>query len=477
MFAMKKLKFIVRLSAFLLLFNSVGFAQVYNDSTLAAVRAKDAQSRDASGKINTLTGGEHIFRADVYMSNRAFAQAREHYQKIIENFQSDQSLMPRALFGIARSKMWEKDYAGAVRGFDELIKNFPHTKDGREGLAFKGASLVRLGKPAEAARVYEQYTIMFPAGERIETSHLNVIDALREANKYDDAVVWVDKTRRKFPGAAAETNAVFARLRMEIGNKSWSEALKTADEMRLLRFPKGAMTNLSEVNFLRAFVLEKLNRKDEAVAQLFNIADSLTSYYGALATERLVNLVKPNDSRYSTLIQRQSNIRNAAISAGNQFPALFTSELQTHAAARLVDPRFVLAIMKQESSFNAKAKSPAAARGLLQLTSDTAAKYTTAAKINILQPEDLYRPAVNIALGSVYLAELQKMFPNLPEAVAASYNGGEDNAARWRERAGAKEPFLFAAEVGFAETKDYVFKVLGNYRAYREIYTENLQRK
>jgi soluble lytic murein transglycosylase-like protein len=40
------------------------------------------------------------------------------------------------------------------------------------------------------------------------------------------------------------------------------------------------------------------------------------------------------------------------------------------------------------------------------------------------------------------------------------------------ERAG-----IFAAEVGFAETKNYVFKVMNNYRNYRELYDENLVRK
>jgi len=137
----------------------------------------------------------------------------------------------------------------------------------------------------------------------------------------------------------------------------------------------------------------------------------------------------------------------------------------------------VLAVMKQESGFRANAKSPAAARGLLQMTVDTAAKYLKQINLTNLQPEDLYRPSINIALGSVYIAELQNEFSGLQEAVAAAYNGGEDNAARWRKRADSKEPFLFVAEIGFPETKDYVFKVLANYRAYRELYDENLLRR
>jgi soluble lytic murein transglycosylase len=63
------------------------------------------------------------------------------------------------------------------------------------------------------------------------------------------------------------------------------------------------------------------------------------------------------------------------------------------------------------------------------------------------------------------------------EAVAASYNGGEDNAARWLNRTKPKEAGVFASEVGFAESKNYVYKVMNNYRIYRELYTEDLQRK
>ena len=69
------------------------------------------------------------------------------------------------------------------------------------------------------------------------------------------------------------------------------------------------------------------------------------------------------------------------------------------------------------------------------------------------------------------------MFPNQPEAVAASYNGGEDNVARWVKRAKQKDPGVFTAEVGFEETKGYVQKVMANYRAYQQLYTANLTAK
>jgi soluble lytic murein transglycosylase len=111
----------------------------------------------------------------------------------------------------------------------------------------------------------------------------------------------------------------------------------------------------------------------------------------------------------------------------------------------------------------------------LQLTIDTAMRYAARAGINNLQDVELYRPETNILLGSTYLAELMRLFPDQPEAVAASYNGGEDNVARWLKRAGQRDAGVFASEVGFTETKDYVFKVMSNYRAYRQLYTSDLR--
>jgi soluble lytic murein transglycosylase len=117
----------------------------------------------------------------------------------------------------------------------------------------------------------------------------------------------------------------------------------------------------------------------------------------------------------------------------------------------------------------------AAARGLLQLTIDTATKYAAHVGLNNLRDEDLYRPETSILLGSEYLSDLSRQFPELPEAVAASYNGGEDNVARWVKRARQRDPGVFTAEVGFDETKNYVYKVMANYRAYKELYTADLR--
>jgi soluble lytic murein transglycosylase-like protein len=85
-------------------------------------------------------------------------------------------------------------------------------------------------------------------------------------------------------------------------------------------------------------------------------------------------------------------------------PSFSETIVLSAARSRKIDPRFVLAIMKQESTFKPGAKSPSAARGLLQLVFDTALKYNVKAGYPNLQPDDLYNPRTNVAIGCEYIA-------------------------------------------------------------------------
>jgi soluble lytic murein transglycosylase len=459
---------IIYLFAVVCSFSLVTNSQVHSDAALRRIVEQDRSNRDSQGKLPTLPVAEHALRADVYSTNRQFAQAREHWQKILDVYPND-NVMPKTLFGIARSYMWEREYDKAVFWFDRLTKDYINTKDGREGLAFKGASYVRMNKHNEAARTYEQYITMFPTGERVETSFLNLIESLRETKRYDEANRWIEKVRQRFAGMAVETNALHARLRMELHRQNYAEAVRAADLLIMRRNFTNSMASADEVKFLKGLALEKSNRKAEAIAVYSSIPDSLNSYYSGLATEKLEKL-----NADAGEIRRTASV---SPNMSRDYPVMFRAELLRSAKTRGIDPRFVLAIMKQESSFRANAKSPAAARGLLQLVYDTAVKYNQKAGYNNFQADDLYQPAVNIAIGSAYIADLKNQFGGMYEAIAASYNGGEDNAVRWLERSRPKEPGVFASEVGFAESKHYVFKVMNNYRVYRELYTEDLVRK
>jgi soluble lytic murein transglycosylase len=159
------------------------------------------------------------------------------------------------------------------------------------------------------------------------------------------------------------------------------------------------------------------------------------------------------------------------------YPAPYNSALLEYAPPRSVDPRFILSIMRQESRFRPEAKSNAAARGLLQFISSTA--NSTAAQLNLkdFRQDDLYNPRMAVLFGSQYMGNLFRQFPDMPQAVAASYNGGEDNVARWVARAHSNDPDRYTLEIGFAQSKDYVYKVLPNYWIYQMLYTDQLKRR
>ncbi|MCA1635451.1 MAG: transglycosylase SLT domain-containing protein [Acidobacteria bacterium] len=379
-------------------------ADEQTDDALALTRRMDGAGRAPDGTLAQMTPQEHMRRAGIYHANRAFDEARAHWRAVIERYPDDPNV-PAAHFGVGRSLFQEKRYAEALPVFENLGGKYIETPAGRDGFYYVAATLLRMDRAGEAATRYAAYAERFPNGERIENALLNVIDSLREAGRPDEALPWIARTRERFTGKPADTSALFARFRLEVARGDWQSALRSGDEMSRAKLTREVNTTPPEISYLRAFSLEQSGRKDEAVRVYQSIADSLGSYYGALSTARLQKL---GGAGRASATLRENRVRGDVRRAAGDYPAPHREVILRSVAGRGVDPRFVLAIMRQESGFNARAKSPAAARGLLQLTPEIAAKYAPQVKIPAPRDEDLYRPEVNILLGSAYLAELSR---------------------------------------------------------------------
>ncbi|HEY2931655.1 MAG TPA: lytic transglycosylase domain-containing protein [Acidobacteriota bacterium] len=135
-----------------------------------------------------------------------------------------------------------------------------------------------------------------------------------------------------------------------------------------------------------------------------------------------------------------------------------------------LEPELVSSLILRESRFQPDAKSPAGARGLMQLMLSTARPLAREAGLPPPSADALYDPALSVRLGTLYL---NKLFRELqyPEMVVAAYNGGSDNVSRWAKKSQTFEPAVFVSDIGFAETKSYVMRVLGNYRLYKVLYS------
>ncbi|MFZ2491403.1 MAG: lytic transglycosylase domain-containing protein, partial [Thermoanaerobaculia bacterium] len=152
------------------------------------------------------------------------------------------------------------------------------------------------------------------------------------------------------------------------------------------------------------------------------------------------------------------------------YPRYFYDFIAADSDRYEADPRLVLSIMREESRFNPRAKSAAAARGLLQFIITTARDIGRSVGLVDVDPEDLYDPRVIIRLGARYVAELLEQFGGNRYHAAAAYNAGPKQVALWSRLQPAPGNDYFLTAINFDETKHYVRKVMNSYAKYGEIY-------
>ena len=136
------------------------------------------------------------------------------------------------------------------------------------------------------------------------------------------------------------------------------------------------------------------------------------------------------------------------------------------------DTAFVLAIIRQETEFDPAAISSAGARGLMQLMPDSARRNAGRAGVAYLPNQLLSDPAYNMKLGMVELAENLASYEGSYLLTAAAYNAGRGNVNKWIRlygdpRSPVVDPLDWIEEIPFAETRNYVQRVLENMQVYR----------
>lgn len=185
-----------------------------------------------------------------------------------------------------------------------------------------------------------------------------------------------------------------------------------------------------------------------ALSQYYNLAD---------LSLRLGNAIKPS----------KGSLYDAA---------LYPDATWTPKNGYKVDRALINAIIKQESRFQAGAKNPSGATGLMQLMPRTAdyilskTSHKDAKAIN-----KLHKPEINLEFGQTYLHYLlnhkavgQDLF-----SMAIAYNAGPGNLSKWkRERANMTDPLLFIETIPFHETRAFVDRVMANYWIYRIRYNQ-----
>ncbi len=136
-----------------------------------------------------------------------------------------------------------------------------------------------------------------------------------------------------------------------------------------------------------------------------------------------------------------------------------------------VDRALLFAFMRQESGFNARAKSPVGARGLMQLMPRTASFMADDRSLRRGNKAKLFDPEFNLELGQKYLAHLLQddLIKGNLFHLAVAYNAGPGNLRKWLGRAEFEgDPLLFVESIPWRESRLFVERVLTNFWIYRE---------
>jgi soluble lytic murein transglycosylase len=151
------------------------------------------------------------------------------------------------------------------------------------------------------------------------------------------------------------------------------------------------------------------------------------------------------------------------------YPAAWGDLVAEQSSAYGVDPLLMLAVMRQESSFDPRAQSGAQAMGLTQIVPSTARSIAAHLGRDDFALNDLFKPEVSVEFGTWFLSELLgeyhgRVFPTL-----AAYDAGGGNISRWLQRFG-DDPDLLVEQIPFAETQTYLRIVYDNYWHYQALY-------
>lgn len=152
-----------------------------------------------------------------------------------------------------------------------------------------------------------------------------------------------------------------------------------------------------------------------------------------------------------------------------RFPVDYSMQIKKNAAKRDLDAAIVFGLIRQESVFDKNVRSPAGARGLMQIMPRTGQQIAKDLKERWRSKNILFDPDVNVKYGTFYYKKLLDRFDGHFALATAAYNAGPSRVVRWLPEKGAVPADIWIETIPYKETRKYVATVLANAMIYQQL--------
>ncbi|WP_374546220.1 lytic transglycosylase domain-containing protein, partial [Rhodoblastus sp.] len=261
-----------------------------------------------------------------------------------------------------------------------------------------------------------------------------------------------------FARAANETETYYGQLaRARLG-----------DEPVVLRPAPAPAEGAARAETVKAVELLFVLGQKDAARQL--ALESVTVLSAPEQMAALSGLIEANSDANTALIAGKAALHRGLAIDSLAFPlnGVPTYSELANSAGRPV----VLAIARQESAFNATAKSGAGAFGLMQMIEPTARKAAKSAGVTYDESRLKNDAAFNAQLGAFHLGQLLGEYRGSYVLAFAAYNAGGGNVGDWIKaygdpRSANVDPIDWIERIPFTETRNYVQRIVENLHIYR----------
>ena len=271
------------------------------------------------------------------------------------------------------------------------------------------------------------------------------------------------------PGAAGDAQRADGRQQLEAvaGSTNFYAKLATEDLGRTPGLPPtpAALSDAEQAaasghpGLQRALLLVNLGLRDEARRE-WNFSLRGMDDRGLLAAARLAC-----DRQDWQLCINTADRTRTEVDVRLRYPMPFADDIASAARANGLEPALVFGLIRQETRFMPQLKSSVGASGLMQVMPATASWVARRIGMPWTNPALISDPTTNLKLGTAYLKMVLDDLGGSQAMAAAAYNAGPGRPRRWREGP-ALETAIWAENIPFNETRDYVKKVLSNAAVY-----------